>query len=122
MKRITLAFAALLGLSAAAVHAEQPWTEIEDRDVMVESLGRSVGELTGASVFDMTGERIGEIDDILMNPEDNSMAASIDVGGFLGLGEKDVVLPLESLTNGSDDGVTVDMSEEELEALPEYEG
>ena len=48
------------------------------------------------------------------------MAASLDIGGFLGIGEKDVVLPLDSLTKG-EDGLRTAMTKEELEALPEYD-
>ena len=48
------------------------------------------------------------------------MAASLDIGGFLGIGEKDVVVPLDSLTMG-EEGLVTTMDREGLESLPEYE-
>ena len=110
--------AALAALPLAAL-AQEGWTEIEDEALMIESLGMTVGELDGAPVYDAAGERIGELDDVLMGADGTSMAASLDVGGFLGIGERDVVLPLGDLTP-SDDGFALDMTREALEALPEF--
>ena len=117
------ALAALVAVSAAAptvALAQQSWTEIDDDALMVEPLGMTVGDLDGAAVYDSTGERIGELDDILMGSDGTSMAASLDVGGFLGIGERDVAVPVTDLTP-SDDGFTVNLSREQLEALPEFD-
>jgi hypothetical protein len=51
----------------------------------------------------------------------------IDVGGFLGLGEKPVALPVEDLEilraeNGFDLQVNVSLTRKQLDAMPEYEG
>ena len=122
MIRIRTALATLVVASAlvGTAHAQESWTEIEDSELMIEPLGMTVGELDGAAVYDSTGERIGELDDILMGADGSSMAASLDVGGFLGIGEKDVVVPVTDLTP-SDDGFTVGMTKDELEAMPEFE-
>ena len=121
-KHAPLALAALVA-APLALHAqqeEQSWTEIEDEALMVKPLGMTVGELDGASVYDSAGERIGELDDILMGADGSSMAASLDVGGFLGMGEKDVAIPVTDLAP-AEDGFTVNMTQEELEAMPEFE-
>ena len=117
------ALVALLATAVAvplAAHAQETWTEIDDDALMIDALGMSVGELDDAAVYDSTGERIGELDDVLMGADGSSMAASLDVGGFLGIGEKDVVIPLDELTP-SEDGFSVNMTKEELEAMPEFE-
>ena len=115
----TIALAALVATSGA-VQAQEAWTEVEDGSMMVEALGMTVDELDGMALYDGTGERIGELDDILVGQDGSTLAASLDIGGFLGLGEKDVVVPLDGLTR-SDDGLTTMMSQEELEALPEHD-
>ena len=111
-----------VALTATAAHAQdaQTWTEIEDDALMVEPLGMTVGELDGAAVYDSAGERVGELDDILMGEDGTSMAASLDIGGFLGMGEKDVAIPVTDLAR-SDDGFMVNLSQEELEAMPEFD-
>ena len=118
-----LALAALVAASAGAAQAQTDpaeWAEVEDGSVLVELLGMTVGELENASVHDIDGERVGELDDVLMNRDGTEMAVSLDIGGFLGVGERDVVIPVEDLSAGADGLMTV-MSREELETLPEFE-
>jgi hypothetical protein len=50
----------------------------------------------------------------------NIIAAIVGVGGFLGLGEHDVAIPLDQL-NLAGDRITTAMTKEQLEALPEYD-
>ena len=119
MKRTPLALAALVA-APLTLHAQESWTEIDDDALMIEPLGMTVGELDGAAVYDPAGERIGEVDDILMGSDGSSMAASLDIGGFLGMGEKDVAIPVTDLT-AVEDGFTVNMTKEQLEAMPEFE-
>jgi len=114
-----VSFAVLLTVGGAAF-AQQGWTEIEDGATRVDALNMTVDELDDMTLYDADGETIGELDDILMDTTTGSMAASLDVGGFLGIGEKDVVMPLEQLT-ASDDGLMTSLTKEELEALPDYE-
>ena len=118
-KHASLVLAALVA-APLALHAQETWTEIDDDALMVDALGMTVGELDGAAVYDPAGERIGELDDILMGADGTSMAASLDVGGFLGMGEKEVAIPVADLT-AVEDGFTVNMTQEELEALPEFD-
>ena len=94
---------------------------VEDRDSL------TTEDLTGARVYDVNDEDIGEIGEILVTDSGKLGDAIIDVGGFLGMGEKQVALPFDSLQlmrgeDGDDLRVYVDQSEEALEAMPEYEG
>jgi hypothetical protein len=50
----------------------------------------------------------------------------VDVGGFLGLGERQVAIPLDQLSiqrmsGGDEVRVFSELTEEDLEAMPEYE-
>lgn len=78
-------------------------------------------ELQGARVYDANDEWIGEISEVFPN----SRTAIVDVGGFLGIGEKPVELNLSDLNilkseEGSDLKVMVRMTEAQLEAMPTY--
>lgn len=82
-------------------------------------------DVTGASVYDATDKRVGEIGELVMSSDGKLQDAVIDVGGFLGLGEKPVAVSFQSLQilrddAGSDIRVYVDTTEEALKALPEY--
>lgn len=86
----------------------------------------TTAEIEGAVVYDMNDEEIGEISTILMSETGEAEAAIIDVGGFLGLGEKPVAVPFSDLAlfqaNADADVVVyVDYTEEALKAMPEYE-
>ena len=84
-------------------------------------------DLTGARVYSVNDEDIGEVSELLVTDNGQIDRAIIDVGGFLGLGEHSVEMKMDELSIvQSDDGgyfrVYVDVSQEKLEAMPEYQG
>lgn len=70
---------------------------------------------------------IGEIHDILMSDDGDIQAILVDVGGFLGIGEKQVAMSMDALRLQSDGNdaedyfVVVNSSRDALEAAPEFE-
>lgn len=84
--------------------------------------GMTVADLVGMEVETATGEDVGEIDYVIK--DDNGYAAIVGVGGFLGLGEHDVIVPLSdfSVSTDDDDEVTLaGWSKEKLEAQPDVD-
>ena len=53
-------------------------------------------------------------------PQARPAAVAAEVGGFLGVGEKEVIIPLNQLQVSGDDLATA-MTKEQLEALPEWD-
>jgi sporulation protein YlmC with PRC-barrel domain len=49
------------------------------------------------SVYDPSDSKIGEIEDVLVDREGNITALIVGVGGFLGIGEKDVAVPFKAV-------------------------
>jgi sporulation protein YlmC with PRC-barrel domain len=49
------------------------------------------------NVYDLSDSKIGEISDVLVNKEGKIDAFIVSVGGFLGMGEKDVAVPFASV-------------------------
>jgi sporulation protein YlmC with PRC-barrel domain len=84
-------------------------------------------ELIGATVYAGIGEdaeAIGEVHDVIMGPDGLAEAIVIGVGGFLGIGEKDVAVDFERITwvDGDDDRrLLFSASKEDLEAAPEFD-
>jgi hypothetical protein len=53
--------------------------------------------LIGRSVVNAQNENLGEINNVIVNEKGRVVALTIGVGGFLGIGEKDVGVPFEAL-------------------------
>jgi sporulation protein YlmC with PRC-barrel domain len=54
-------------------------------------------DLIGTRVVSANNESIGDINDVILDHKGQVMAAVVGVGGFLGIGEKDVAVPFGSL-------------------------
>ena len=75
-------------------------------------------ELTGRSVATETGEDVGEID--FIGVRGDTVVAIIGVGGFLGMGENEVAIPVEKLILREDEVIVPGVTEERLESMPEF--
>ncbi|MGK9054252.1 PRC-barrel domain-containing protein [Neorhizobium petrolearium] len=62
-----------------------------------------VSDLQGKAVYGSEGESIGEINDVLVSQNGSVNAVVIGVGGFLGIGEKDVAVNMSALQLGPGD-------------------
>lgn len=51
------------------------------------------------AVYDLKESKIGDIDDVLVDKSGKVTGLVIGVGGFLGAGEKDVIVPFTSVKN-----------------------
>ncbi len=58
----------------------------------------SAQALIGRDVVNKAGEDLGEINNVIINESGEVVAITIGVGGFLGLGEKDVGVPFDALS------------------------
>lgn len=59
-----------------------------------------VTDLEGKTVQDANGENIGDISDVLVNESGEVIAVLVGVGGFLGIGEKNVAVSMSALEFG----------------------
>jgi sporulation protein YlmC with PRC-barrel domain len=77
-------------------------------------------DLLGKSVVNDTKEKIGEIEDIIITPDNSASFAIIGVGGFLGLGERRVSIPFQQLRMKDNALILPGATKEALKALPEF--
>jgi sporulation protein YlmC with PRC-barrel domain len=77
-------------------------------------------KVIGTNVKDRSGRKIGEVEDIVLDKQSNSiMFAVVSFGGFLGVGEKYHPLPWAALDyDEKDNGYVVDVTEAQLRAAP----
>jgi sporulation protein YlmC with PRC-barrel domain len=84
--------------------------------------GIEANELVGRNVVNRNGESVGEVKALVIQPEKNEIHAVISVGGFLGMGEHDVAIPLKELEVGKDNVTLMSQqSIDDLKSLPEYD-
>lgn len=57
-------------------------------------------DLEGKDVYDTAGESIGSITDVLVSEDGEVIAVLVGVGGFLGIGRKDVAVAMDALEFG----------------------
>ena len=54
-------------------------------------------KLVGVNIYGQNNEKIGDVNEVLIDRKGNADAIVVGVGGFLGIGEKDVALPFSAV-------------------------
>jgi sporulation protein YlmC with PRC-barrel domain len=85
----------------------------------------SANTYIGQSVYNGSNESIGKVNDLIMQKQGGIVAAVVGVGGFLGIGAKNVAVPVDKITiaqNTQDGSVKLSTSEtiDSLKAAPEF--
>lgn len=83
----------------------------------------SAAQVEGTPVFDLDGERLGHVEDVLLHKLSGRVAyAVLATGGFLGLGEKLHPLPWNILKYDLErEGYVVPVGKAQLKAAPAYD-
>lgn len=76
------------------------------------------------SVHNLQKEKIGEVNDLILDGDGRVVAAVVGIGGFLGVGEKDVAITFTAIRMTRDEKgkavLALDVSKEALKAAPTY--
>jgi len=72
-------------------------TKVETTTVIQTSGQWRASKLVGVDVYNPQNEKIGDISELLMDPSGKVTGIVIGVGGFLGMGQHDVLVKLEDL-------------------------
>jgi sporulation protein YlmC with PRC-barrel domain len=102
--------AVLVSTAALAQSPPQTMTAIPGQSVTVTDWYKQ-------SVYDPSNNKIGEVMDVLLVPDGRVSALIVGVGGFLGMGEKDVAVPFSAVRHTSRDGkvyLTLDTTKDAL--------
>ena len=127
--RTALALAAATALGAATLPATaQTTTTTPIEPTPMESTGAIGGvaqvfatadDLDDVEVWGSNGEAIGEVENVVVDATGTHFIV-LEVGGFLGLGEEEVAIPMDRFAARGEEGlVLVGMTADELEALAE---
>ena len=101
---------------AAPPAAVAPMTNLPGKQSLISSYYK-------AKVYDEGHYKVGEIKDMLFDQNGTITAVLLSVGGFLGTGEKDVAVPLDSIKVSQRNGkswLSVHVTKEALRDAPAY--
>lgn len=102
--------------------ADSNTTDI-DNDTTVTAAGLRASDVVGAKVENPNGDNIGEISEVILKQDGSVNGVVVDVGGFLGVGERPVLLNWKDLqfTGVTGDlAVTTTLNKDQLTAFPKY--
>lgn len=108
--------------SAPSAAPSQPAAEMT-----VRAEGHLTSNIIGKSVYNGSGqdaENIGKVNDVVLDKDGNARAIVVGVGGFLGIGEKEVALEYDLVEWAEIDGdrwIVVETTSEALEAQQEFD-
>ncbi len=110
---------------AITENGEMPGAEAEVEAGAAIDVGElSADDLMGADVMSADDERVGDVDDVLLDGEGVIESILFDIGGFLGIGARTVAVGAADFDIVEVDGelqVRLDLTEEQIEELPEHE-
>ena len=88
---------------------------------------RLASELRDTTIYNKNSDKIGEINDLVIDGESGRVRfAVVSVGGFLGMGETNVMVPWNAFQRrpdreDADVHYTLDVSREQLEKAPRFD-
>ena len=113
---LALLLAIPFGVASAANPSEQTMNSLPSGVL-------PISDYYNQSVYDTKDNKIGDINDLLVEKDGKISAAIIGVGGFLGAGEKNVAIPFTALKLTEKNGkryLVMDTNKEALNKAPGY--
>jgi sporulation protein YlmC with PRC-barrel domain len=130
MKHLVLAAFLTCGAATAYAQPQQATsppapgtttTILPGRDMPAPTESGDTRKLIGRSVQNAQNETIGEIKSVYIGPDGKVDSLIVRVGGFLGVGEREVRLAWSDLKiSDNSEKVVLDITKDELKAKPEY--
>lgn len=86
------------------------------------TLADSAEDIRGRTVVDVNGDDIGDVEDLMLDQDDAKVRfLQVGAGGFLGLGERKFLVPIDAISGIDDDRVHVDRTREHVAGGPDYD-
>jgi sporulation protein YlmC with PRC-barrel domain len=85
------------------------------------SIGHAPNDYVNKDIYNRAGEQLGTIKDVLVGPDGKMTAAIINVGRYLGIGDKEIAVPFSAIQQQrSDSGqrIVIDATKDNLQAAP----
>ncbi len=93
--------------------------KLEDSGFVLEDRAQ---DLRGLVVYDRDGKEIGSVEGLYVDTEERAVRfLDVGAGGFLGLGEKHFMIPVEAVTDVGEEGVTIEHGREKVTGSPPFD-
>ena len=100
--------------SATTTGSGEPFMTVQGSDHIL------ADDLVGSNVMNASQEKVGSVDDLILDNSGKVIGVVISVGGFLGIGEKHVAVGWDKLQSRSSEGFVVNWTKDELKQAPEF--
>jgi sporulation protein YlmC with PRC-barrel domain len=107
-------------VSAQIAGSTTPGMSVEELQTIARGWS-ATKQILGKPVYNAKNEKVGDVDDLIIAPDSASSYAIIGVGGFLGLGERQVAVPANHLKHTEGRIVLPDATKEALQAMPAFQ-
>lgn len=123
--RVLLALSSLIIAGGAANSAAQTagsMVTVSSAEMRQVASGWSAKkQILGKDVYNEAGDKIGEIEDLIVTPSRSLSYAIVGVGGFLGVGERNVAVPVAKFKQQMGKIVLPGATKDKLMAAPKFE-
>lgn len=86
------------------------------------NVGDPSEDIRGRKLIDASGDEIGEVDGLILDEDEAKVRfMQVAAGGFLGIGEKTFLLPIDAITRIDEDHVHIDQTTDRVIKGPEYD-
>ncbi len=104
-----------------AEHTEQhQLVKLSDADNL--RLEDRTQDIRGLDVYDGEGNQIGSVEDLYVDLEERKVRfLDVGAGGFLGIGQKHFMIPVEAVTDVGEEGVTIEHDTEKVVGSPPFD-
>lgn len=98
---------------------QQRLVRLSDSDFHLEAPEQ---DIRGLDVYDPDGDQIGSVKDLYVDEAERKVRfLNISGGGFLGIGEKQLMLPVEAVTDVGEDRVTIEQGKKTVMDSPPFD-
>jgi sporulation protein YlmC with PRC-barrel domain len=120
----TVGVAAALALVAPSVYlqaAASKTLSVSQQEMSLAEKGWSgKKDIMGKAVYNDNNDKIGDVNDVIFSRTNSASFVVIGVGGFLGMGEHDVAVPLSRIKHDNDKLILAGATKEALKSMPEF--
>lgn len=81
----------------------------------------TAARLRGMDIYSQDNQKLGDVDRVVQTTDGKSFVL-VGFGGFLGIGERKVAIPVEQIASRGDRLVVTSLTNDQLKALPAYDG
>ena len=107
-------------ISAQIAGSTTPGMSVEELKTIARGWS-ATKQILGKPVYNDKNEKVGDVDDLIIAPDSASSYAIIGVGGFLGLGERQVAVPANYLKHTEGRIMLPGATKDALQAMPSFQ-